>query len=75
MNSPRSFAKLRMLEMNLKRNTFKHKFRSAVHYVSSCVIAKDWGWLKNAPNKAMVLLAAPLGFCLYLFLVYKTKTR
>lgn len=73
MNSPRSFAKLRLLEMNLKRNTLKHKFRSAVHYVSSCVIARDRDWLKNAPNKAMVLAAAPLGFCLYWFIKYKTR--
>ena len=33
MNSPRSFAKLRLLEMQLKRNTFKNRFRSAIHYV------------------------------------------
>lgn len=73
MNSPRSFAKLRRLEMNLKRNTFKNRFRSAVHYVSSCIIAKDSSWLKDAPNRTMVLMAAPLGLCLFLFIKYKTR--
>ena len=73
MNSPRSFAKLRRLEMNLKRNTFKNRFRSAVHYVSSCIIAKDSSWLKDAPNRTMVLIAAPLGLCLFLFIKYKTR--
>jgi hypothetical protein len=73
MNSPRSFAKLRRLEMNLKRNTFKNRFRSAVHYVSSCIIAQDKDWLKNAPNLPMVLAASPFGLCLYLFINYKNR--
>ncbi len=34
VNSPRSFAKLRLLEMTLKHNTLKDKCRSAIHYVS-----------------------------------------
>ncbi len=73
VNSPRSFAKLRRLEMVLKRNTFKNRFRSAVHYVSSCIIAKDKDWLKNAPNLPMVLAASPFGLCLFLFIKYKTR--
>ena len=73
MNSPRSFAKLRLLEMNLKRNTLKHKFRSAIHYVSSCLISKDRNWLRNASNKCMVLLAAPFGVILSYYIKTKAK--
>lgn len=73
MNSPRSFAKLRLLEMNLKRNTFKHKFRSAIHYVSSCLISKDRNWLRNASNKCLVLLAAPFGIILSYYIRTKAK--
>ena len=73
MNSPRSFAKLRLLEMNLKRNTFKHKFRSAIHYVSSCLISKDRNWLRNASNKCLVLLAAPFGVILSYYIKTKAK--
>ena len=73
MNSPRSFAKLRLLEMNLKRNTFKHRFRSAVHYISSCLIAKDKNWLKLASNKWLVLMAAPFGLVLSFFIKSKAK--
>lgn len=73
MNSPRSFAKLRLLEMNLKRNTFKHRFRSAVHYISSCLIAKDKNWLKQASNKWLVLMAAPFGLVLSFFIKSKAK--
>lgn len=73
VNSPRSFAKLRLLEMNLKRNTFKHKFRSAIHYVSSCLISKDRNWLRNASNKCLVLLAAPFGVILSYYIKTKAK--
>ena len=71
VNSPRSFAKLRLLEMQLKRNTFKNRFRSAIHYVSSCILAKDKQWLKNTPNKMIVLSAAPFGFALSMFIKHK----
>lgn len=73
LNSPRSFAKLRLLEMNLKRNIFKHKFRSAIHYVSSCLISKDRDWLRNASNKCLVLLAAPFGVILSYYIKTKAK--
>lgn len=73
MNSPRSFAKLRKLEMSLKRNTLKNRFRSAIHYVSSCLIAKEKGWLSQAPNKILVLAAAPVGYALQLYIKHKAK--
>lgn len=73
INSPRSFAKLRILEMQLKRNTLKNKFRSAIHYISSCLISKDKDWYKNAPSKLLVLSAVPFGLALYGLIRYKTK--
>lgn len=73
VNSPRSFAKLRLLEMSLKRNDLKNKFRSAIHYVSSCLIAKDRDWLKKAPSKALVISAVPFGIALYCLILYKTR--
>ena len=73
VNSSRSFAKLRLLEMTLKHNTLKDKCRSAIHYVSSCLISKDKDWLKNSPLKMMTLLVAPLGFIWYCFILYKNR--
>ncbi len=73
LNSPRSFAKLRLLEMRLKRNTFKNRFRSAVHYVSSCIIAKDGNWFSQAPNKLLVLVAAPFGLSLSMLIKHKAR--
>lgn len=74
INSPRSFAKLRLLEMTLKRNNLKNKFRSAVHYISSCLIAKDKNWFKQSTNKPLTLLAIPLGILLYFYIKFKTRS-
>ena len=71
MNSPRSFAKTRIMEMQLERSTLKNKFRSAIHYVSSCIIAHDKDWLKNSPYKLMTLCAAPLGYILSVYIKHK----
>ena len=73
MNSPRSFAKFRMLEMELKRNTPLHRYRAAIHYVSSCIIAKDGNWFNKAPRKILVLAALPLGWALSCYIKQKAK--
>lgn len=73
VNSPRSFAKMRMLEMTLTHNTWMDRFRSAIHYVSSCLIAKDDEWLKKSPKKIMTVIAAPIGCLLHLYILSKTK--
>lgn len=73
MESPRSFAKSRLLEMNLKRTTFLNNLRLSVHYVSSCIIARDGDWLKNTPHKLMALLTAPAGLLLSMYIFYKNR--
>ena len=74
MDSPRSFAKLRLLEMRLKHNTLSNRFRSAVHYVSSCMIAKDYNWLKNSQKKILTLCAVPFGVFVYTRIVRNRKS-
>lgn len=64
LDSPRSFAKQRLLEMTLHRSTFLNNLRSAIHYVSSCIIAGDRDWLRKSPRKVMTLVAAPAGWLL-----------
>lgn len=71
VNSPRSFAKMRIQELAYVHNTSKDRFRSAIHYVSSCLISKDRDWLKNSPRKGLTLLALPLGVLLTVIIRYK----
>ena len=73
VNSPRSFAKLRLLEMTLKHNTLKDKCRSAAHYVSSCLLSKDKEWLQKSPKKLLTLLSAPVGMVLYCYIRFKNR--
>ena len=73
VNSARSFAKLRLLEMGLKHNTWMNRVRVCVHYVASCIISGDKDWLRKSPLKILTLCVAPLG--LVWFLVIKKKSK
>ena len=70
-DSPRSFAKLRRLEMELEHNTFADRFRSAVHYVAESMVASDRNWLKDAPRKPLVLFATLPGVVMYMLIKMK----
>ena len=74
VNSARSFAKLRLLEMGLKRNNFRNKMRVCVHYISSCLLSRDKKWLSNSPLKIMTFLLFPMGFLLYLMVLWKNRS-
>lgn len=71
LESPRSFAKLRILEMGLKRNTPLNCFRSAIHYVAECLIAHDRNWFNNTPAKHITATAVIPGVLLYVLIRYK----
>lgn len=73
IDSPRSFAKMRRLEMTLVHVTAASRLRSAVHYVAECRLARDRDWLRNAPRKGLVLLAALPGVLLYRFIRFKNR--
>lgn len=73
VNSPRSFAKMRVLEMQLRHSTSTRRFMSAVHYVASCMISRNSRWISQSPCKLMTLLATPLGVALFFFIIYKAR--
>ena len=72
IDSPRSFAKLRLLEMSLKRSTFKNNVRLMVHYIANSLIAKDKDWLKKTPYKFLAFAAFVPGYLLYIYILYKS---
>lgn len=73
LDSPRSFAKLRRLEMTLRHTSAARRFRVAIHYVSSCIIARDSRWLADSPKKLLTLLVAPAGYLLSRYIRHKAK--
>lgn len=72
VNSAKSYAKHRILHMRLNRYPYSLKFRSAAHYISSCLISRDKNWFKNSPMKLTTLLAIPMGVGIYSLIKYKT---
>ena len=73
MRSPRSFAKCRLQEMTLCHSTLMNCWRSAIHYVAECIIARDAQWLSQSPRKLMTLCAVPFGVALYVLIRWKTR--
>lgn len=73
VNSPRSFAKMRQQEMNFIHNSMRGRFRSAIHYISSCIFAKDGNWFKNSNRKLLIICAIPFGVMLYAYIKIKTR--
>lgn len=73
INSPRSFAELRKLNMSLTRVTPSFVFKNAIHYVSSSIIARKKDWFSDSPKKIYTLLAVPFGIALSVYLKFKTR--
>lgn len=71
-NNPRGFAFFRKTEM-LTTKSLKRLFVVCSHYVSSCIISKNWNFLKESPKKIITLLAIPTGFVLYEVIRRKVK--
>ena len=71
VNSARSFAKLRLLEMSLQHNSLKNKMRVCVHYISSCLLSRDEEWLRKSPLKGMTFMLFPVGLALSLVILWK----
>ena len=61
VDSPRSFTKLRLMDMRLRYTTWKRKFIVAGYYVSSCLLAKSPMLIWRSPLEIMTTVAIPLG--------------
>jgi len=73
INNPKGFAFIRREDMALPFGSFSHKFRQAVHYVSSSIFAKDAAFLTNSPKKLITLLATPFGVLLNIYIRLKAR--
>jgi glycosyltransferase involved in cell wall biosynthesis len=73
LDSPRSFVRMRLLEMNLKRSTFLNRYRSAMHYVAERMLSDELVELFNVPNKVFVAAAFLPGLVLRMVILLKTR--
>lgn len=68
--SPRGFAAWRKLCMRYPESK-KRAMVDCVHYVSSCLLAKEQYFIRNSPRKLLTVIAIPFGFCLMLYVKHK----
>ncbi|WP_026558781.1 glycosyltransferase family 2 protein [Bacillus sp. J37] len=71
--NPNGFAFYRKELMKLPYTSTSFKFKQAIHYVSSSILANNKNFIREAPSKLLILLAYPLGLILYVLVILKTK--
>ncbi|RZJ65396.1 MAG: glycosyltransferase family 2 protein [Flavobacterium sp.] len=67
---PKGFSYSRKIEMRYIPFV-KIKFKSAIHYVATSIISKNWNFLAESPKKIYTFLAIPFGIAAYFFLRMK----
>jgi len=72
--NPNGFAFYRKELMKLPHTSTTFKFKQAIHYVSSSILANNKNYLREAPSKLLTVLAYPLGLSLYFLVMIRTKT-
>ncbi|MZQ83645.1 glycosyltransferase [Paenibacillus sp. 5J-6] len=72
-SNPKGFAFFRKELMKLPYANLFFKFKQAIHYVSSSLISKNQMFIRETPYKGLTILASPIGFILYLYILRKTR--
>ncbi len=73
VDSPRSFAELRLLELSLRHSHWLHRLRLTVHYVAESRLAKADDWIVRHPVKTMAIACWPLGMLLYWYIKQRNR--
>lgn len=72
LRSPKGFAFWRKVCMQYPTSK-KRLFVDCVHYVSSCILGREVGFIQQSPRKIMTFLALPLGFVLSIYILMKAR--
>lgn len=70
--NPKGFAFIRIDNMKNPKASLKFKFKECIHYVSSSFISKNKNYLKESPCKILTILAIPIGYVLYRYIIKST---
>ena len=73
-NNPKGFAFIRKVDMKLSK-TWKRKFESCIHYVSSSIRSKNKSFISESPLPFMTILAILPGILLYQWTKHKVNTE
>ena len=64
INSPKSFAELRRMIMDLPNVPFQYLCKTTIHYISSSIIAGNKGYIRKSPRRLLTVLLWPVGYLL-----------
>lgn len=73
-NNPKGFSFYRKELIKLPFASLSFRFRQAIHYVSSSMLAKNRFFLKESPAKLLTVFAFPLGVLLWLYIKMRTRS-
>lgn len=71
VNSPNSFAALRISNIKSPHASFRFKLKNYIHLGSSILLAKNSHLFKQVPNKLFLMLCLPLSGLLTLYIIKK----
>ncbi|RLQ96281.1 glycosyltransferase family 2 protein [Falsibacillus albus] len=71
-NNPKGFSFYRIISMKYACS-FKERFRASIHYVSSNLMIRNIGFIKDSPNRITTLVSIPFGVALYLYISYTKR--
>ena len=64
VNSPRCFAELRRVIMDVPGLTWQYRLKNIIHYCSSSQIAGNKNYIRESPKKLLTVLCTPAGWML-----------
>lgn len=73
--NPRGWSFYRIENMKNPNANLQYKFKECIHYVSSCLMSKNKGFLKETPCKLLTILAVPFGLLLYAYIMRSTSNN
>ena len=72
LRSPKGFRESRLLDMTFENAPFLFTAKKTIHYISSCILAKE-PCVSASPSKALTVLLYPLGWLFSLVVRYKGR--
>ncbi len=73
INSPNSFAALRIKLLSIPKTGWLYKIRQHLHLASSICLSKNFSWLRKSPHIILTALMLPLGCVLSEYIKIKEK--
>ena len=71
--NPKGFRFYRIENLKNPKGSIIYKYKECIHYVSSCLLDKEYNFFKNNPQKLLTFFSIPLGCLLDSYIVKNTQ--